>query len=401
MNKKIVSVGFYVGDEYFEKYSKGDPFPQIAAYKLEGRFLEALRFDGDIVNTVASIAVSTYPRNKRVYFPKASTVNNDECHTITALLNLPLAKFASRFLGALYSLLKLRKDGMSVVCVYAAHTPNLLAAYLIRKIYGVPFFIYIPDLPVYMDMGMDRSFVMRVLKKIDARIIDSLICKCSGVFVASKYMVLDSQRWASKPYLVLEGMSNNAAASVSEDVSPEQHKKIIFYAGGLSRAYGIVELVEGFIQANVDYELWLCGRGELEPYLKQMAALHPSIKYLGFLSAKEVEVIQSSASCLIMSRNPQQQYTRYSFPSKLIEYMASGVPVLTTRLSGIPDEYFQFLNAIEDPSSEGICTALKAFCATDRQFLFKKAACGRIWLLKNKTSVAVGRKILDFMETQN
>lgn len=401
MNKKIVLVGFYVGDEYFEKYSKGDPFPQVAAYKLEGRFLEALRFDGDTVNTVASIAVSTYPRNKKMYFPKDATVDKQGSRNVTPLLNLPFIKFASRFLGALNSLLRLRKTGMDVVCVYAAHTPNLLAAYVIRKIYGVPFFIYIPDLPVYMDMGMGRSFFMRTLKRLDAWLIDGLICKSSGVFVASKYMVLDSKKWASKDYLVLEGMSNSNALSISEGESPDKGKKIIFYAGGLSKAYGIVELVEGFIKADVDYELWLCGRGELETYLKEKSTLHPAVKYLGFLSATEVERIQTDASCLIMSRDPRQQYTRYSFPSKLIEYMTSGVPVLTTRLSGIPDEYFEFLNPIEDPSVEGICAALKAFCAADRQFLFKKAACGKIWVLKNKTSVAVGRKILDFMETHN
>ncbi|APC18243.1 hypothetical protein BLL42_21870 [Pseudomonas frederiksbergensis] len=402
MSKKIGLLGFYVGDSYFNKYSKGDAFPQVAAYKLEGRFLDALRFGGGVVNTVASIAASTYPNNKKLYFPGGSYVGTEggRCD-ITPLINLPLFKVLSRMLGSLFSLLRLRKVGLDVVCVYAAHTPNLLAAYIVRKLHGIPFFVYIPDLPSYMDMGMNRSFFMRLLKRLDARIIDFLISASSGVFVTSQYMVKDSARWSDKEYLVLEGISNSAEVAVSEDVSLSSHKKIIFYAGGLNKAYGIVELVEGFIKADIDYELWLCGRGELESYLSEVSARHSSVRYLGFLSALEVERIQASASCLILSRSPEQLYTRYSFPSKLLEYMVSGVPVLTTRLGGIPDEYYEFLNVIEDSSSDGISVALKAFCAADQQFLLKKAACGKIWVSENKSSFAVGRKIVDFMEKRN
>jgi glycosyltransferase involved in cell wall biosynthesis len=400
MSKKIVMVGFYVGDEYFDNYSKGDAFPQVAAYKLEGRFLEALRFDGAVVDTVASIAVSTYPRNKRMYFPGSYDESLGGKRRVTPLLNLPLFKMFSRLLGTLFSLLRLRKFGMDVVCVYAAHTPNLVAAYILRKFHGIPFFVYIPDLPVYMDMGMGRSFFMRFLKKLDSWVINSLISQSAGVFVASEHMVADSIKWSKKPFVVLEGIAN-AAIAVPEEVEPHIQKNIIFYAGGLSKAYGIVELVEGFIKSGVDYELWLCGRGELESYLSEVSGRHSSVKYLGFLSAREVEKIQASAACLILSRNPQELYTRYSFPSKLLEYMVSGIPVLTTRLGGIPDEYFEFLNVIEDSSPEGICIALKSFCAADRQFLFRKAACGKIWVLKSKTSSAVGRKILDFMERHN
>lgn len=400
MSRKIVLVGFYVGDEYFNEHSKGDPFPQVAAYKLEGRLLEALRFDGGVVDTVASIAVSTYPRNRKVYFPSASDVTDSGNLQITALLNLPFFKMFSRLLGTFFSLLRLQKSGIGAVCVYAAHTPNLLATCIINKLYGVPFFVYIPDLPVYMDMGMGRSFLMRALKKIDSWVIDALISRSAGVFVASQYMVEDSVKWSKKPFLVLEGIAR-AEASKLQRKTLDESKNVIFYAGGLSRAYGIVELVEGFIKADVDYELWLCGRGELESYLADVSSRHPSVKYLGFLSAQEVEKIQADAACLILTRDPSERYTRYSFPSKLIEYMVSGIPVLTTRLAGIPDEYFEFLNVVEDSSAEGVCNALTDFCASDRQFLSTKAACGKIWVLKNKTSAAVGRKILDFMEMHN
>jgi glycosyltransferase involved in cell wall biosynthesis len=401
MGKKIVLLGFYVGDSYFDKYSKDDAFPQIAAYKLEKRFLDALRFGGACVQTIASIAVSTYPRNKNWYFPGGSFADESGIGVVTPIVNLPMFKVFTRLLGSMAGLIKHKKNGLDAVCVYAAHTPNLLAAFMIRKLYGVPFYVFIPDLPSYMDMGMNRSKLLKGLKKVDAYIIDRLIAASSGVFVTSQHMVKDSLVWSDKKYLVVEGISNSSALAVESGSSLPERKNIIFYAGGLNKAYGIVQLIEGFIESGVDAELWLCGRGELEGYISEISSKYPAVKYLGFLSASEVERIQSSASCLVLSRSPEHAYTRYSFPSKLLEYLVSGVPILTTRLAGIPDEYFEFLNVIEDSTSGGVSAALKRFFAADQQFLLKKAACGRIWVSETKSSFAVGQKIVDFMEKSN
>ena len=216
MIKKVAQLGFYVGDDYFERYSEGDEFPQVAAFKLEKRFLDALRIGGAEVVTVASIAVSTYPRNKRIVFPGGSFIDKAGNEgRITPLINLPVLKVFVRLLGSLFGLIRHKKAGFDAVCVYAAHTPNLLAAYLVRKLYDVPFFVYIPDLPSYMDMGIKRSSLMRALKKFDARIIDFLISASSGVLVISRHMVGDNKVWANKDFFVLEGIADSEEVSLS------------------------------------------------------------------------------------------------------------------------------------------------------------------------------------------
>lgn len=402
MGKKVALVGFYVGDQYFEQFSKDDPFPQVAAYKLEGRFRDALKIGGVEVASIASVAVSTYPRNKKLYFPGARFLELDgQGGVVTPLINLPILKLVSRFLGSVSALFQARRSGVDTVCVYAAHTPNLLATYLFAKFFKIPFFVYVPDLPSFMDMGMRRSSLLKFFKKVDRNIIDFLIGASSGLFVISKYMVEDNASWRKKPYWVLEGISGQVPSKGPGEQTaeiPMPAKKVIFYGGGLNRAYGIAELVEGFIQAKLDYELWLCGRGDLEEFLKDASKRCLSVKYLGNLTPLEVSDIQSRSALLVLSRDPQETYTRYSFPSKLLEYMISGVPVLTTRLGGIPDEYFEFFNVIEDFSIAGISAALQAIDNADQQLLLQKAACGKVWALERKSSAAVGRKIVDFME---
>ena len=66
------------------------------------------------------------------------------------------------------------------------------------------------------------------------------------------------------------------------------------------------------------------------------------IEYLGIVPREKVLQLQSEASLLVNPRQPNGGFTRYSFPSKNIEYLASGTPTLIYELEGIPQEYYQY-----------------------------------------------------------
>ncbi|MFG0499006.1 glycosyltransferase [Pseudomonas sp. YQ_13] len=394
--RKVLLLGFHVGEAYFERYSAGDKFPQVAAYKLESRFIEALRLAGLRVDTLATIAVSTFPRIKRVWLPgKLLPGNGQGGGRVMPFVNLPVIKMLTRCVGSFYGLLRMGRR-TDAICVYAAHSPNLLAAYLYSKLCKKPFFVYVPDLPSFMDVALGRGRLLKLLKKLDASLLSGLLASSNGLVVISRPMVEDYPAWRSKPYMVLEGISSSSSGPVT--VAGSGRKQMIFYAGGVNRSYGIVELVEGFLRSGIDYELVLCGRGDLEGYLTDVCARHASVKYLGFVSPERVAQLQGAASLLLLTRNPAERYTRYSFPSKLIEYMSAGIPVLTTRLAGIPDEYFDYINVIEEFSIDAVARALVDFSAADKQNLYDKAARGKVWVLETKSSRAVGKQLVEFME---
>lgn len=98
--RNILMLGFHVGEQYFKRYSEGDRFPQVAAYKLESRFIEALRSNGVTVSTLATLAVSTFPHIKRVWLPAASlpSVGGGQGR-VMPVINLPVVKMLSRCLG--------------------------------------------------------------------------------------------------------------------------------------------------------------------------------------------------------------------------------------------------------------------------------------------------------------
>ena len=66
------------------------------------------------------------------------------------------------------------------------------------------------------------------------------------------------------------------------------------------------------------------------------------IKYFGVIDFESILLRQKNTDLLINPRPSIDEYTKYSFPSKIMEYMASGTPVLTTKLSGIPMEYYDY-----------------------------------------------------------
>ena len=74
-----------------------------------------------------------------------------------------------------------------------------------------------------------------------------------------------------------------------------------------------------------------------------MAHQDQRILFNGLLDREEILQIQRASRLLVNPRRGNQEFTKYSFPSKLLEYMSSGTPVLSFRLPGIPPEYEDYL----------------------------------------------------------
>jgi glycosyltransferase involved in cell wall biosynthesis len=88
-------------------------------------------------------------------------------------------------------------------------------------------------------------------------------------------------------------------------------------------------LVHAFIDANVgNSELHLYGDGDFADELEEIARNNERIKYFGVKPNDYVVAEQLKVILLVNPRPTNEEYTRYSFPSKNMEYMVSGTPVL-------------------------------------------------------------------------
>ena len=78
--------------------------------------------------------------------------------------------------------------------------------------------------------------------------------------------------------------------------------------------------------------------------------------------------------------------------------MISGTPFASTRLPGIPQEYFDYIIPIEDYSAKGIADAVNTIRLFSTDQLKVKARKAREYVIKEKNNLRQGEKIVDFLE---
>lgn len=202
----------------------------------------------------------------------------------------------------------------------------------------------------------------------------------------------------NRPYIVLEGHADQAMKAVENTLAGKSEKRVCMYAGSLIEIYGIGALVEGFLAAELpNTELHIYGSGDYEEKLAKLVEQQDNVKYLGVAPNREIVKAELAATLLINPRPSHEEYTKYSFPSKNMEYMASGTPVLTTRLPGMPEDHKPYVYFIEQEDAEGIKDALQRVLAQDDQILYAFGARAKDFVLKEKNNCAQAAKVLSFI----
>ena len=74
--------------------------------------------------------------------------------------------------------------------------------------------------------------------------------------------------------------------------------------------------------------------------------------------------------------------------------MASGTPVLTTDLPGMPKEYKPYIYVFEDETVEGMASTLQTVLSLTKQELHQKGIQAKSYVLANKTNQAQAKRIL-------
>ena len=145
-------------------------------------------------------------------------------------------------------------------------------------------------------------------------------------------------------------------------------------------------------------ELWFCGSGEMEESIKAAASIDSRIKFLGFQRQEDVWKMQREVSLLVNPRQNTEAFTKYSFPSKTMEYLASGTPVLMYKLDGIPDEYDTYLHYVTGNTVDDLTAAIADIMNTDSLVLEENALRAQQFIMSQKNAVVQAKKILTLLQ---
>lgn len=196
----------------------------------------------------------------------------------------------------------------------------------------------------------------------------------------------------SKPTMVLEGIAPPIFGEPTEG-----KKNIVMYAGGLAPDNNISLLIDCCKEVKGLDELWICGTGPEQEKVEKAQEEDPRIRYLGRLDNAEVQKLETQAKLLVNIRSPKEKLTRYSFPSKILEYIASGSMVLSTKLAGIPEEYFDYMLCVEQDEKEEIIEKIRyCFSMDDAEYVdFCKK--GQQFISEEKNYLQQSKKLIDFL----
>lgn len=369
---------------YRELFADVAQKPAFQSQKYHRLLIEGLAA-GAKVDVVANPPVNRAVLKKNfVRLPRET--EGGACYRYIPAIRNPVLKAAAVGLGTFFRTLGLAgKD--SAVVVDCLNRTTALSALLAARIRGRRCVGIVTDLP---DMLGGSSF--------SKKISNFVIRHCTDCVLLTQAMN-DYLNRDGKPYVILEGHSDIAMEGNVPAPERKVSPRVCMYAGGVSRQYGLANLVEGFQKADIpNARLEIYGPGDYVPELEKIAEADSRIHYGGMLLNSQIVEKEMGATLLVNPRPTDEEYVKYSFPSKTMEYMSTGTPVLTTVLPGMPAEYYPYVYLLEDESADGIAETLRQVLAQTDQELFQKGCRAREFILKEKNNVRQAGKILAMLE---
>lgn len=345
--------------------------------------------------------VYSYPHNNRRLYTKAESYQykNTSVYTI-GFCNFILIKEIWSTISLSVNLIKLlfRSTDNQVDIIINTPNNNLLNAVKIAKLFTrkqITQTVIIPDIPS-MITAMDKqnrvkSFFLKYLNR-------SSMNKASnsdGLVLLTESMM----NFINKPlkYIVMEGIVDLNTMDV-DDSDSIPNKEIILYTGSLRKIFGVTNLLAAFkMIERKDVELWICGSGDAKDIIEDEAKKDTRIKFWGLVDSRTALKMQHQATVLVNPRTSDGEYTRYSFPSKTMEYLLSGKSVIINKLPGIPEEYYQYVYTPKDENIQSLYECINDVLSMDTQIRRLRSSAGRQFIIENKNSLAQTSRILEMI----
>lgn len=359
--------------------------PSQAAQKYHRLMTAGLAANGAEVDAVSAIPATRASAGKTFLRVPDETADGVRfCYV--SRCTLPGVKQLLALAGGFFRTLRLtafRKDAAVVLDIL--NVSVAMGAAAAAKCTRTPLVGIVTDVPDILSGGTGRA----------AKAMNRILAMCDG------YVLLTAQMGAlvnpaGKPALVMEGQVDARMELASP--LPKYETRTVLYAGMLHEIYGIVRLAEAFSRTDADAALHIYGGGDGADKLREIASRDPRIRLFGTVDVAEVVAAESRAHLLVNPRPSDAEFTQYSFPSKNMEYMVSGTPLLTTLLPGMPDAYRDYVYAIADESPAGMERALRETLALSDAALVGMGARAKAYVLANKTNVRQAARLLAFLK---
>lgn len=403
MSKSILFVGRFFSP-YLLSIIKEDSKGQIgfSNHNFEMSIVQGLRRHEEIdVTAITRPSIFSFPHNSKTLFVKKESYKIDNIDvTSVGFVNL---FFINKILSTLSLLIAIiryyhKKEGNELNVIVNTVNVELLSAVLISKYFTrkrISVTLIIPDVPIMITNYNKQNLIKKCFVKFMDAYSMRLASKCNYYVLLTDEM----KNFFRHPirYIVVEGLIDENRYKI-KNVSKEKDKVIILYTGTLNKYFGVINLIDAFeLSDREKSELWICGSGDTQDEIIRRSRTNNKIKFLGLVNTEEVKELQLKADILVNPRGKAGEFTKYSFPSKNLEYMMTGNVVIINKLPGIPEEYYKYVICPKDESVESWAIAINNvlnMSFEERQHFGERS---KDFVTKNKTAYVQVGKILDML----
>lgn len=186
------------------------------------------------------------------------------------------------------------------------------------------------------------------------------------------------------------GISQEVYDYFEKDPAKESKDITFMYAGVLEPVTGIDMLVRAFARTEgQNIHLAISGKGSLEKNIRAAAEVDGRITFLGCPAYDEYLNNLLTADVLVNPRNMTLLENQNNFPSKIMEFLATGKPILSTRFPGW--EAFESVIHFCDSTEDYLAQTMDAVCRGEVKFAAKakvrQVAASYLWSNQIKSIV--------------
>lgn len=368
--------------------------PHPAPQKYHSLMVKGIVANGGKVASLVALPVTVRSHPNKKWWGRKDEFIDGVHYIYIPFYNQPYIKFICfkiyAFFFSLNWAMHHKKNGVMICDVLTVHSS---ASAIACRILGVKTVGIVTDIP-----GMLSEKKRNIFQQLYNKYNINIIRRMSGFIPLTDAMcdIINPNR--KKPYVVIEGLVDSTMEA-QDPIIPKDGKRHITYTGTLDARYGVRTLIEAFMMlTQKDILLDIYGKGPMEKEIPRYVKEDSRIRFHGMVPIEEAVKAQRSSFLLVNPRPTKEEFTKYSFPSKNMEYMVTGVPLLTAVLPGMPKEYYPYVFLFEDESSVGITQKLHEILTMPESLVHEKGYKGKAFVLKNKNNISQAQQMMSLIK---
>jgi glycosyltransferase involved in cell wall biosynthesis len=302
-----------------EQIMRSREFKNSEAGKLRSLFVA-----NSIDETIKIVSMGT-PEKKGVF--KASEQKINEKITIQYLKGFQFNQILNIFIYFLYLIFYLSKlKKTDKVIIYNFIPKQTLPILFMKKIVGFTLVAQVEELYSSKNYSLLKNKLNQLVEWLAFRVCDSFILVNS---------LIKDERIKEKPFIISQGYSFSKIDSLPKNSSNDS---IILYSGRLDYEGGVDIFLDSLKYLEKEVKVIITGKGMYESHIYNLTVpQNVTVEYKGFVDKEVYEEILTSSTLCINPIRLNSEFSKMSFPSKVLQYLSFGNKVVSSNFGGLND----------------------------------------------------------------